>query len=181
MSLIKESTWFLRKSKSQILQLRWRVFGFTNNLWYTSESLLATKSLVKIRPSNSWDVALPPSKIKLIQVSSATEILRRCMHHNLSHTYTLNIKILFDKFSTQHMINLNMKVNFLSMCSVWQWIAVKMFFFVGGRPPQPPFFLFLSRLSPKSPPFQLTLFTLNDLLTKTANKHRNFSAILYLL
>jgi hypothetical protein len=142
MSLIKESTWFLRISKSQILQLRWRVFGFTNNLWYTSESLLATKSLVKIRPSNSWDVALPPSKIKLIQVSSATEILRRCMHHNLSHTYTLNIKILFDKFSTQHMINLNMKVNFLSMCSVWQWIAVKMFFLWGGVPPTPPPFFF---------------------------------------
>jgi hypothetical protein len=145
MSLIKESTWFLRKSKSQILQLRWRVFGFTNNLWYTSESLLATKSLVKIRPSNSWDVALPPSKIKLIQVSSATEILRRCMHHNLSHTYTFNIIIWFDLIPRNN-YKLKYESKFLLMCCVWQWIAVIMFF-VGGRPPQPPLFLFLSRLS----------------------------------
>jgi len=145
MSLIKESTWFLRKSKSQILQLRWRVFGFTNNLWYTSESLLATKSLVKIRPSNSWDVALPPSKIKLIQVSSATEILRRCMHHNLSHTYTFNIIIWFDLIPRNN-YKLKYESKFLLMCCVWQWIAVIMFF-VGGRPPQPLLFLFLSRLS----------------------------------
>ncbi len=70
--------------------------------------VIRKKSLVKLRPSNYWDVALPPSTIKLILVSSATEILKRCMHHNLSHTYTFNNKILFYNFSTQHMINLNM-------------------------------------------------------------------------
>jgi hypothetical protein len=175
MSLIKESTWFLRKSKSQILQLRWRVFGFTNNLWYTSESLLAIKSLVKIRPSNSWDVALPPSKIKLIQVSSATEILRRCMHHNLSVEFERQVfHATHDKLKYESKFFIN--VQCLAMNR-----SKNVFFLWGGRPPQPPFFFIFIQIVPQKPTISTYAFYAKWFVNETANKHRNFSAILYLL